>query len=56
VVQRLSVFAKPKARKGHYTIRENFLRCWLDALAVPSAAINSRPFERLVGQFYEESS
>ena len=56
VVQRLSVFAMPKARKRHYTIRDNFLRCWLDALAVPTAAINFRPLESLLGQFYEERS
>lgn len=43
VEKRLPVFAKPKARKGHYTIRDNFLRSWLDALAVPTAAINFRP-------------
>jgi AAA+ ATPase superfamily predicted ATPase len=50
VEKRLPVFAKPKARKGHYTIRDNFLRCWLDALAVPTAAINFRPLEGLVEQ------
>ena len=44
VEKRLPVFAKPKARKGHYTIRDNFLRSWLDAL------------ERLVGKLYEERS
>ncbi|MCP9932692.1 hypothetical protein KBZ08_02055 [Cyanobium sp. Candia 9D4] len=44
VEKRLPVFAKPKARKGHYTIRDNFLRSWQDAL------------ERLVGQLYEERS
>lgn len=50
VEKRLPVFAKPKARKGHYTIRDNFLRSWLDALAVPTAAINFRPLEALVRQ------
>jgi AAA+ ATPase superfamily predicted ATPase len=50
VEKRLPVFAKPKARKGHYTIRDNFLRSWLDALAVPTAAINFRPLEGLVEQ------
>ncbi|MFM7548598.1 MAG: DUF234 domain-containing protein [Cyanobacteriota bacterium] len=48
--KRLPVFAKPKARKGHYTIRDNFLRSWLDALAVPTAAINFRPLQTLVEQ------
>jgi len=33
IEKRLPVFAKPKARKGHYTIRDNFLLGWLDALA-----------------------
>jgi AAA+ ATPase superfamily predicted ATPase len=50
VEKRLPVFAKSKARKGHYTIRDNFLRSWLDALAVPTAAINFRPLEGLVEQ------
>ena len=50
VEKRLPVFAKPKARKGHYTIRDNFLRSWLDALAVPTAAINFRPLQALVEQ------
>ncbi|MFL0771085.1 MAG: ATP-binding protein [Prochlorococcus sp.] len=50
VEKRLPVFAKPKARKGHYTIRDNFLRSWLDALAVPTAAINFRPLQGLVEQ------
>ena len=48
VEKRLPVFAKPKARKGHYTIRDNFLRSWLAALAVPTAAINFRPLKGLV--------
>jgi AAA+ ATPase superfamily predicted ATPase len=50
VEKRLPVFAKPKARRGHYTIRDNFLRSWLDALAVPTAAINFRPLQTLVEQ------
>lgn len=50
VEKRLPVFAKPKARKGHYTIRDNFLRSWLDALAVPTAAIHFRPLQTLVDQ------
>ncbi|MFM7228283.1 MAG: ATP-binding protein [Cyanobacteriota bacterium] len=50
VEKRLPVFAKPKARKGRYTIRDNFLRSWLDALAVPTAAINFRPLDGLVEQ------
>ena len=50
VEKRLPVFAKAKARKGRYTIRDNFLRSWLDALAVPTAAINFRPLQTLVDQ------
>ena len=50
VEKRLPVFAKAKARKGHYTISDNFLRSWLDALAVPTAAINFRPLSVLVEQ------
>ena len=56
VEKRLSVFAMPKARRGYYTIRDDCLRGWLDDLAVPAAAINSRPLESLVGQLYEERS
>jgi AAA+ ATPase superfamily predicted ATPase len=47
---RKPVFANAKARKGRYTIRDNFLRSWLDALAVPTAAINFRPLQGLVEQ------
>lgn len=50
VEKQLPVFAKAKARKGRYTIRDNFLRSWLDALAVPTAAINFRPLQTLVEQ------
>lgn len=50
VEKRLPVFAKAKARRGRYTIRDNFLRSWLDALAVPTAAIHFRPLEDLVEQ------
>ena len=50
VEKRLPVFAKPKARKGRYVICDNFLRSWLDALAVPTASINFRPLELLVEQ------
>ena len=42
VEKRLPVFAKPKARRGHYTMRDNFLHSWLDALALPTAAIQRR--------------
>ena len=50
VEKRLPVFAKLNARKGRYTIRDNFLRSWLDALAVPTAAIHFRPLQGLVEQ------
>jgi hypothetical protein len=50
VEKRLPAFAKPRARQGHYTIRDNFLRSWLDALAMPTAAINFRPLPVLVEQ------
>lgn len=40
----------PRPARGHYTIRDNFLRSWLDALAVPTAAINFRPLQTLVEQ------
>jgi len=50
VEKQLPIFAKAKARKGRYTIRDNFLRSWLDALAVPTAAIHFRPLPGLVEQ------
>jgi hypothetical protein len=50
VEKRLPVFAKAKTRKGRYTICDNFLRSWLDALAVPTAAMNFRPLQTLVEQ------
>ena len=50
VEKRLPMFAKPMARLGRYTIRDNFLRSWLDALATPTAAINFRPLPALVEQ------
>ena len=50
VEKKLPIFAKAKARKGRYTIRDNFLRSWLDALAVPTAAIHFRPLQCLVEQ------
>lgn len=48
--KRLPIFASPKARKGRYYIRDNFLRAWLDALKSPVSAINFRPEEKLIVQ------
>ncbi len=48
VEKRLPIFAKRKARKGRYYIRDNFLRAWLSALANPVSAINFRPEHVLV--------
>ena len=45
-----TTFLTVGARRGHYTIRDNFLRSWLDALATPTAAINFRPLPALVEQ------
>jgi len=51
MVERLQpVFAKPKTRSGRFFIRDNFLRSWLAALAVPVASINFRPLDTLVAQ------
>jgi uncharacterized protein len=46
----LPIFAKPTARNGRFYLRDNFLRSWLAALAVPAASINFRPMERLLLQ------
>jgi hypothetical protein len=49
MIERLQpVFAKPKARSGRFYIRDNFLRSWLAALAVPAASINFRPLEQIL--------
>lgn len=50
IERRLPIFAKKKERKGRYYIRDNFLRCWLGALASAVAAINFRPIDDLVRQ------
>ncbi len=46
----LPVFSRPKARRGRYYIKDNFLRSWLAALAMPSAATNFRPLPLLVDE------
>lgn len=50
VEKRLPIFARPKARRGRYYLRDNFLRAWLSCLANPVAAINFRPENQLVSQ------
>jgi AAA+ ATPase superfamily predicted ATPase len=49
MVERLQpVFAQSSARSGRFYIRDNFLRSWLAALAVPVASIHFRPLADLV--------
>lgn len=51
MVERLQpVFGKPRARNGRFYLRDNFLRAWLAALAVPVASTSFRPVEELVQQ------
>ncbi len=50
VERRLPVFARPKARRGRYYLRDNFLRSWLSGLANPVAAVNFRPETVLLDQ------
>jgi AAA+ ATPase superfamily predicted ATPase len=51
MVERLQpIFAKSKARSGRFYIRDNFLRSWLAALAIPVASVAFRPTDELVGQ------
>ena len=50
VEKRLPIFSKPKARKGRYYLRDNFLRAWLGCLANSVAAINFRPENVLLDQ------
>ena len=48
VERRLPIFAKKKERKGRYYVRDNFLRCWLAALAPFVAALNFQPADLLI--------
>jgi AAA+ ATPase superfamily predicted ATPase len=48
--RRLPIFAKPRAKRGRYYLRDNFLRAWLSSLTTPVAAINFRPQTTLVNQ------
>jgi hypothetical protein len=49
MIERLQpIFAKPKARSGRFYIRDNFLRSWLAALALPAASVSFRPLDQLV--------
>ena len=50
IEKRLPVFARPKAKKGRYYVRDNFLRSWLACLASPVSALNFRPVDELVTQ------
>ncbi len=50
VERKLPVFARARARRGRYYLRDNFLRAWLSSLANPVAAINFRPEPILVRQ------
>lgn len=49
MIERLQpIFAKASAKSGRFYIRDNFLRSWLAALAVPVASVSFRPVEELV--------
>ena len=48
IERRQPVFAKPKERNGRFYLRDNFLRAWLAALAVPSATLNFRPVAEVI--------
>jgi AAA+ ATPase superfamily predicted ATPase len=50
IEKRLPVFARSKAKKGRYYVRDNFLRSWLACLASPVSALNFRPVDTLVTQ------
>lgn len=51
MIERLQpVFAKSSARSGRFYIRDNFLRSWLAALAVPVASTSFRPVDWLVAE------
>ncbi len=46
--KRLPILAKPKARKGRFYIRDNFLRSWLHAVNQQVQATSFRPRTRLI--------
>jgi AAA+ ATPase superfamily predicted ATPase len=50
IERRQPVFAKTNAKSGRFYIRDNFLRSWLAALAVPAAATSFRPAQQLIRQ------
>ena len=50
IERRLPIFARPKARKSRYYLRDNFLRAWLSSLANPVSALNFRPEDVLIAQ------
>jgi AAA+ ATPase superfamily predicted ATPase len=51
MVERLQpIFAKATTRSGRFYVRDNFLRSWLAALAVPVASTSFRPLDLLVDQ------
>lgn len=51
MIERLQpIFSKPTSRSGRFYIRDNFLRSWLAALAVPAASVNFRPLEQLIDE------
>lgn len=50
MIERLQPIFDKKTRSGRFYVRDNFLRSWLAALAVPVAAVNFRPLDLLVAQ------
>ena len=49
MIERLQpIFARPTQKNGRFYIRDNFLRSWLAALAMPAASVNFRPVDALV--------
>lgn len=51
MIERLQpIFARPTERNGRFFIRDNFLRSWLAALAMPTASVNFRPLEALLDE------
>ena len=49
MIERLQpIFSKSSAKSGRFYIRDNFLRSWLAALAVPVASVSFRPIDTLV--------
>ncbi len=50
IERRQPIMAPTGSRRGRIYIKDNFLRSWLHALAIPAASINFKPLDQLIGE------